>query len=266
MEENLMKKIRCVIWLFCLIPAVCFAQTGVAANMVLVEWGIFQMGSDDGDKNEKPVHKVTMSSFLMNKYEVSQGEWNSVMEDNPSNFKGDTLPVENVSWHEAVEFCNRLSAKEGLTPVYKVAKNSIRYDFHADGYRLPTEAEWEYAAKGGKKDYLALKYSGGETPDKVAWYKGNSRDRTHPVGTKAPNSLGLYDMSGNVGEWCWDRFGSYRRRDQADPIGPSRGVTRVCRGGGWSSDAQSLRSTIRGELIPDTRNGYLGFRVCRSVI
>jgi formylglycine-generating enzyme required for sulfatase activity len=224
------------------------------------------MGSDDGDKNEKPVHKVTMSSFLMNKYEVSQREWNSVMENNPSNVKGDTLPVENVTWYEAVDFCNRLSAEEGLTPAYLVAKNSVRCNFNADGYRLPTEAEWEYAAKGGKKDYMALKYSGWETPDKVAWYNGNSRGRTHPVGTKASNSLGLYDMSGNVWEWCWDRFGSYGRRMQSDPTGSAKGKTRVCRGGSWFSDAHFVQSTIRGEFIPTNRNGYLGFRVCRSVI
>jgi formylglycine-generating enzyme required for sulfatase activity len=260
-----MKKIRCFIWLFCLIPVICFAQSGVAANMVLVEWGSFQMGSDEGDKNEKPVHKVTMSSFLMNKYEVSQGEWNSVMRKNPSNFIGDTLPVENVTWYEAVEFCNRLSTKEGLTPVYKVVKNVIICDFNANGYRLPTEAEWEYAAKGGKKDYLVFKYSGGDNIDEVAWYHSNSGSKTRPVGTKAPNSLGLYDMSGNVWEWCWDWFGSYSRRDQTDPIGPVSGATRVRRGGGWYFGPRFLRSTIRGEFIPINRSNYLGFRVCRSI-
>jgi formylglycine-generating enzyme required for sulfatase activity len=262
----MMKKIRCVIWLFCLISGICFAQNGVSANMVLVEWGSFQMGSESGDTNEKPVHKVSVRSFLMSKYEINQWDWNLLMESNPSQFKGDTLPVENVTWYEAVEFCNMLSLQEGLTPAYKVTKKAVTCDFNANGYRLPTEAEWEYAAKGGNKDYLVFRYSGGDKLDEVAWHYGNSGNKTHPVGTKAPNSLGIYDMSGNVWEWCWDLFGSYSSRDQADPKGPSRGATRVRRGGAWYFGGPFLRSSVRGDFLPGNRSSYLGFRVCRSII
>jgi formylglycine-generating enzyme required for sulfatase activity len=262
-----MKKIRCFIWLFCLIPALCFAQNGVAANMVLVEWGSFQMGSDAGEDNEKPVHKVTMRSFLMNKYEVNQWEWDQVMESNPSGFKGDILPVENITWFEAVEFCNKLSLQEELFPAYQETKNGgIICNFNANGYRLPTEAEWEYVAKGGNKDYMVFRYSGGDKVSDVGWHYGNSGGKTHPVGTKAPNSLGLYDMSGNVREWCWDWYGSYGSKNQTDPTGPRRGETRVYRGGAWYFGPQFLRTSIRGHLLPENRNNYLGFRVCRSVI
>ncbi|GHT82335.1 hypothetical protein FACS1894137_01030 [Spirochaetia bacterium] len=260
-----MKKIH-IIWLFCLIPAFSFAQAGGGANMVLVEWGSFQMGNDNGEKEEIPVHSVTVRSFRINKYEVSQQEWISLMENNPSNFKGNSLPVENVTWYEAVEYCNALSLKEGLSPAYRIQGNATVCDFNANGYRLPTEAEWEYAAKGGKKDYLALTYSGGENPADLAWYHANSGGRTHTVGTKTPNSLGLYDMSGNVWEWCWDWYGSYGKGEQIDPKGHKTGVTRVRRGGGWFFGAEYLRSTVRGQFPPSNRSGYLGFRVCQSVV
>ncbi|MDR1277211.1 MAG: SUMF1/EgtB/PvdO family nonheme iron enzyme, partial [Treponema sp.] len=172
------------------------------ANMVLVEGGTFQMGSTNGQDWEKPVHAVTVKSFYMGKYEITQKEWAAVMGSNPSGSKGDTLPMEQVSWNEAIEYCNRLSLREGLTPAYRGSGNAITCDFNATGYRLPTEAEWEYAAKGGNKDHISYEYSGGNSVDGVAWYRENSGKTTHPVGTKQPNSLGLYDMSGNVGEWC----------------------------------------------------------------
>jgi formylglycine-generating enzyme required for sulfatase activity len=238
----------------------------VPANMVLVEGGTFQMGSTNGEDNEKPAHTVTVKSFYMGKYEVTQKEWREVMGNNPSYFKGDTLPVEQVSWYEAVEYCNRLSLKEGLSPAYRGSGDAIVCDFNASGYRLPTEAEWEYAAKGGNKDYLSYEYSGGNSVDGVAWYSGNSGNSTHPVGTKSPNSLGLYDMSGNVWEWCWDRYGSYSGGSQTDPVGPvSSGPGRVARGGSWANDAAGVRSANRNGYTPSGRGTGLGFRVVRPI-
>jgi formylglycine-generating enzyme required for sulfatase activity len=263
-----MKTIR-FIWLFCLFPALCFAQNAVPVNMVLLDRGSFFMGSDTGEISEKPVHTVTIRSFFMGKYDVTQGEWTAVMGDNPSNFKGDTLPVENVSWYDAVAYCNALSIKEGLTPAYKGRENSIVCNFKANGYRLPTEAEWEYAAKGGNKDYRAYEYSGMNNVNAVGWHRGNSVSRTHPVGTKEPNSVGIYDMSGNVWEWCWDRYGSYGGKNQANPKGSagriSPDVLRVRRGGSWSVDAASLRTAARDSFTPASKGNHLGFRVCRSL-
>jgi formylglycine-generating enzyme required for sulfatase activity/TolB-like protein len=235
----------------------------VPANMVKVEGGTFQMGSTNGDSDEKPVHTVTVKSFYMGKYEVTQKEWREVMGSNPSNFKGDTLPVENINWYEAVEYCNKLSLKEGLVPAYRGSGDSIVCDSNATGYRLPTEADWEYAAKGGNKDYISYEYAGGNSVDSVAWYNGNSGSKTHPVGTKQPNSLGLYDMSGNVWEWCWDWFGNYSSGSQTSPLGASSGTYRVLRGGSWYYDAAYVRSAYRSYNTPSYRYYYLGFRLVR---
>jgi formylglycine-generating enzyme required for sulfatase activity len=186
------------------------------------------------------------------------------MGNNPSYFKGDNLPVERVNWYEAVEYCNKLSQKEGLTPAYRGNGNDIVCDFNASGYRLPTEAEWEYAAKGGNKDYLSYEYAGGNSIGSVAWYGGNSGSTTHPVGTKQPNSLGLYDMSGNVWEWCWDWYGSYAGGSQTDPRGASSGAYRVNRGGSWYDDAALVRSAYRYYITPSDRYNFLGFRLVRQ--
>jgi formylglycine-generating enzyme required for sulfatase activity len=198
------------------------------------------------------------------------------MESNPSYFKGDNLPVERVSWYDAVEYCNRRSEKEGLTPAYMIDKNrsdpdnkseadtikwEVRWNRAANGYRLPTEAEWEYAAKGGNKDQTVFEYSGSNSPDAVAWYGDNSGGKTHPVGTKQPNSLGLYDMSGNVYEWCGDWYGSYASGSQTDPGGPSSGTYRVIRGGGWYGSASGCAVAYRSNYYPFGRNNFFGFRV-----
>jgi formylglycine-generating enzyme required for sulfatase activity/TolB-like protein len=220
--------------------------TGVAANaapanMVLVEGGTFLMGSTNGDGDEQPVHTVTVSSFYMGKYEVTQKEWAEVMgttiaqqrdmrdRDNQLYGTGDNYPMYYVSWYEAVEYCNTLSVKEGLTPAYRVSGGSVVCDFNASGYRLPTEAEWEYAARGGGKDPPSYEYAGGNSVDAVAWYEDNSGETAHPVGTKQPNGLGLYDMSGNVWERCWDKYGSYSSGKQTNPTGVSR-ASRANRG------------------------------------
>jgi formylglycine-generating enzyme required for sulfatase activity len=232
--------------------------------MVLVEGGTFPMGSADGERRETPVHTVTVSGFYMGKYEVTQKEWREIMGSNPGAFKGDDRPVEQVSWYEAVEYCNRRSVQEGLTPAYRGSGDGITCDFTASGYRLPTEAEWEYAAKGGR-DAPGAEYAGGNDADAVAWYGDNSKKQTHSVGTKEPNSLGLYDMSGNVWEWCWDWFGSYGSGSQTDPRGASPLSTRVNRGGSWTSTARSLRSACRSGYPPSGRDAGLGFRLARSV-
>jgi formylglycine-generating enzyme required for sulfatase activity len=255
------------VFVFSLMITLCTISGAQAINMVLVEGGSFQMGGS-GEYNEKPVHTVTVSSFSIGMYEVSQEEWVAVMGDNPSHFKGDTLPVEQISWYEVIEFCNKLSLKEGLTPVYRGREDAVTCDFTANGYRLPTEAEWEYAARAGNKDYLLYDYAGGNNVDSVGWYNANSGGTTHPVGSKAANSLGIYDMSGNVWEWCWDWYGSYGSGNQTDPKGPANsaasGVYRVVRGGGGNADASSLRLAYRGLIPPTGRGSYLGFRLCRS--
>jgi formylglycine-generating enzyme required for sulfatase activity len=238
--------------------------TPAPANMVLVEGGSFMMGSTGGESNERPVHQVTVKSFYLAKYEVTQKEWVAIMGSNPSNWKGDKLPVENVSWHEVVEYCNKLSLKEGLTPAYRGSGNDITCNMSANGYRLPTEAEWEYAARGGKMwDVLAQEYAEGNNVDATAWYNGNSGGKTHEVGTKAANYLGLFDMGGNVWEWCWDRYGAYESDAQTAPLGASSGSNRVDRGGSWHGNSQSLRSAFRLSYSPSFRDFNLGFRLLR---
>lgn len=182
-------------------------------NMVYVSSGTFTMGGtseqgSDAYDDEKPTHNVTLSSYYICKYEVTQALWRAVMGSNPSNFKGDNLPVECVSWNDCQTFINRLNSYTGRN------------------FRLPTEAEWEFAARGGNYS-RHYKYSGSNYIGDVAWYDDNSGNRTHPVGTKQANELGLYDMSGNVYEWCSDWYGSYSSYSQNDPTGPNSGSTRV---------------------------------------
>ncbi len=212
-------------------------------EMVYVEGGTFQMGSNDGEADEKPVHSVTLNTFYIGKYEVTQKQWQDVMGSNPSGFTGcNNCPVENVSWNDIQDFIRRINAKTG------------------SNYRLPTEAEWEYAARGGNKS-RGYKYSGSHDIDAVAWNDGNSGSKTHAVGQKQANELGIYDMSGNVWEWCSDRFGGYSSYSQNNPQGPSSGSYRVYRGGGWGSYAQFCRASLRLSFSPGGRGGNLGFRL-----
>ena len=219
-------------------------------NMVYVSGGTFTMGatSEQGSEaydDEKPTHSVTLSSFYLCKYEVTQALWRAVMGNNPSRFKGNNLPVEQVSWNDCQTFISRLNNLTG--------KN----------FRLPTEAEWEYAARGGNRS-RGYKYSGSNALSDVAWYEDNSGDKTHPVGSKSPNELGLYDMSGNVWEWCSDWYGTYSSSSQTNPTGASRGSNRVRRGGGWGNDASYCRSSFRIYDAPDDRYYFLGLRLALS--
>ena len=184
------------------------------------------------------------------------------MGTNPSECRGKNRPVESVSWYEAVEYCNRRSIAEGYTPCYT---DSYELDLTADGYRLPTEAEWEYAARGGSTSG-GYRFSGSDTVERVAWYGENSGGKPHEVMTKAPNELGLYDMSGNVLEWCWDWYGRYPSgKESVDPAGPAFGEGRILRGGNFSS-AESFycTSTTRTCDYPAVHNPNVGFRVVRS--
>jgi len=236
---------------------------------VHVPGGSFRMGSDSGDSDEKPVHTVTVSGFYIMNTEVTQADYTALMGTNPSYFKGDSLPVEQVSWYDAVAYANKLSQKDGLTPAYTTSGTNVTWNKSANGWRLPTEAEWEYAALGGPKAQglaTSAVYAGSTDLGSVAWYSGNSGSKTHQVATKAPNTLGLYDMSGNVREWTNDWYGSYSSGSQTDPTGAASGTNRVYRGGSWDIDASYARSAYRNDYTPDGRNNYLGFRLVRSPV
>ena len=212
------------------------------SNMVYVEGGTFEMGSLSGDNSERPTHMVTLSSFFIGKYEVTQEEWVAVMDDNPSISKGAKRPVENVRWEDCQEFIRNLNAITGRQ------------------FRLPTEAEWEYAACGGKQS-KGYKFSGSGVADDVAWYSDNSGFESHDVGTKNPNELGLYDMCGNAWEWCQDWMGDYSSDSQTNPKGPSLGEYHVCRGGCWGSLEMNCRVSTRATL--HTTGRVLGLRLAQ---
>jgi formylglycine-generating enzyme required for sulfatase activity len=222
------------------------ARQVIEPEMVYVQGGTFMMGSPTSEPerlDNEVQHQVTVSSFRIGKYEITQGQWKAVMGSNPSSFKkGDNYPVENVSWNDIQTFLQKLNAATGKR------------------YRLPTEAEWEYAARGGSRSSGYI-YSGSNSVGNVAWYRDNSSSSTHPVGQKSPNELGIYDMSGNVWEWCSDWYGSYPTSAQANPKGPSSGSDRVLRGGGWCDDAWLCRSAGRNDFDPGFRYYYYGFRV-----
>jgi formylglycine-generating enzyme required for sulfatase activity len=249
-------------------------DSSLSANFVRVEGGTFQMGSTAND-SEKPIHTITVKSFSISKYQVTQKEWQEVMGTTIRQQRdmagrslslygeGDNYPMYYVNWYEVVEYCNRRSMKENLKPAYRGSGDNITCDWNANGYRLPTEAEWEFAAKGGTKEYITTEYSGSNSVGAVAWYDGNSGNSTHPVGTKAANSLGIYDMSGNVWEWCWDWYGGYSSGSQTDPRGAVSGADRVMRGGGWYSSAAYVRSAFRYYDTPSNRNSSHGFRLVR---
>ncbi|MHC6204686.1 formylglycine-generating enzyme family protein [Breznakiellaceae bacterium SP9] len=235
----------------------------VEIDMVSITGGSFMMGSPEnepGRYNDEVQHRVTITKpFYMSKTEVTQKDYQALMGSNPSYFKGDNLPVESVSWYDAAAFCNALSIHEGLTPAYTINGTSVTWNQSANGYRLPTEAEWEYACRAG----TTTPYSSGSSVDNAGWYYSNSGSKTHPVGTKQANAWGLYDMHGNVYEWCWDWYSAYSSGDQTDPSGAASGSYRVLRGGSWCNSAQILRSAYRDFNTPTGSNGISGFRLVR---
>lgn len=228
-----------------------FTVNGVSFEMIAVKGGTFTMGctsEQGGDcfNDEKPAHKVTLSNYYIGKFEVTQKLWMSVMGSNPSNSKGDNLPVENVGWNDIQEFITKLNQKTGAN------------------FRLPTEAEWEYAARGGNKS-CGYKYSGSNTIGDVAWYTDNSGFKRHQVGTKLPNELGIYDMSGNVWEWCQDWYGSYSSVSQTNPAGYSSDhYARVRRGGSCDNLTVACRVSNRFSYSPGYTSHDLGFRLAMS--
>ena len=220
-----------------------YTANGISFNMVYVEGGTFQMGSNVGESWEQPVHSVTLSDYYIGQTEVTQELWQAVMGSNPAKYeKGPTLPVYYVNWNDCQEFIIKLNHLTG------------------GGFRLPTEAEWEYAARGGNKS-RGYKYSGSDDLGSVAWYMDNSGYKYHPVGSKSPNELGLYDMSGNVWEWCSDWYGYYPSSSQTNPTGASSGSRRVIRGGSWIINASFCRVANRNYYAPADSFSGLGLRL-----
>ena len=225
-------------------------KNGISIDMIRVEVGTFTMGAtpekEDLYDDEKPTHKVTLTNdYYIGKYEVTQALWQAVMDNNPSYFKGYDLPVEQVSWDDCQEFLSKLNKITG--------KN----------FRLPTEAEWEFAARGGKKS-RGYQYSGSNNISDVAWYEVNSGNKPHDVGSKQANELGIYDMTGNVREWCQDWYGKYSSSSQTNPTGATSGSDRVFRGGSWGNSARLCRSSGRDGITPGFRDSSLGLRLVLS--
>ncbi|ABX42472.1 formylglycine-generating enzyme family protein [Lachnoclostridium phytofermentans] len=275
-----MRKLSYILFIF-LITLLSACSKNSSDGLILIKGGTFEnTNSNHYDKQE------TIPDFYIGKYEITQKEWTEVMGSNPSNFKGDNLPVETVSWYDCIEYCNKRSLKEGLEPYYNIDKNTIdpnnmsEYDSvkwivtindGANGYRLPTEAEWEYAASGGSKS-KNYKYSGNNEVDKVGWFWRNAgntyltgdwtwaiveynKNSTKTIGEKNANELGLYDMSGNVREWCFDWY---------EDAEQSSGFYRVWKGGGWMGDSKCCEISYRGKFEANGFGADHGFRVCRN--
>jgi formylglycine-generating enzyme required for sulfatase activity len=262
------------------------ALPGCSFDLIRLPGGTFIMGATkdkshpnydpEAASNETP-HEVTLDSFLMGKYPVTQRLWVAVMGENPSHFQenGEERPIENVSWYNAVVFCNRLSQITGRKPFYLNKQDDIfglknkawelpnegevRCDPDANGYRLPTEAQWEYAARGGNPS--PHRFAGSDALGSVGWYSQNSGNGTHPVGLLIPNEFGLYDLSGNVWEWCADWYGSYEKTPKPNPTGPKQGGHRVLRGGGWHFSPRLCPASFRFHFRPGGRNNVFGFRL-----
>lgn len=271
---------------------------------IYVHAGYFDMGNTRKDKrgesNEKPVHEVNLTKdFFMGRYEINHEQFIQFLNDYDVSEKGTyegyeildmddadcavefdesrgfffksstyvpnaTCPIVEVTWYGAVAYCNWLSICSGLKTCYEIESNGIGFDYRANGYRLPTEAEWEYAARGGDMGRLDYKFAGGNNIKKVAIYFANSNNKLFPVGMKDPNDIGLYDMSGNTSEWCWDYYESYPNARVVDPTGPTSGSYRSVRGGSWNSSPEASRISYRNYALPSDSYYNYGFRVCRN--
>ena len=242
------------------LPSETTSTTGI--EMIQVAPGTFMMGSplgEPGRDDHELQHKVTLTrDFWLGKTEVTQDQWKAVMGNNPAKIKGKDHPVERVSWYDCVDFCNVLSELEGLTPAYRVSGENVTWNESADGYRLPTEAEWEYACRAGTTGPFA-----GDL-DEMAIYSLNSGRKTRAVGMRKANPWGLHDMHGNVAEWCWDPYvRDYGEGWVIDPTGPDEGLYRVERGGNWHFNAMGCRSASRGTDKSGTRRNRVGLRLAR---
>ena len=269
---------RVILSALALLMTVAASVPAGAGEMVLIRGGSFTMGSPESEirreKDETP-HLVAVGDFYLDRYEVSQNEYQELTGFNPSNFRGGNLPVENVTWHEAVTYCNARSLKEGLIPAYEITGPEnyriVTWNRRANGYRLPTEAEWEYAARAGTTG--PFNTGGNVTTDQANYYgtypydnhpRGGYRSRTVPVGSLEANPWGLHEMHGNVWEWCWDWYDEYPVGEQSDPAGPSTGTYKINRGGGWNDFGRHLRSAYRAAHPPVNRTFNLGFRLARN--
>lgn len=259
-----------------------------SSNFVLIKGGSFTMGSpesEDWRSNDETQHRVTIASFYMAKFEVTQKQWLEITGKNPSNFSGDKLPVESITWLEAIEFCNALSKRDGRTPVYTIrdSGDTITWNRSANGYRLPTEAEWEYAARAGSTTpFYSRKVPGADDVNFYGHYPyqieqnyfndevletrpGVYRAKTLDVGSFKPNPNGLYDIYGNVGEWCFDYYGDYGKDVQINPAGATEGTRRIYRGGGWNDFGKNLRSAYRAAMPQNNCAYNVGLRlVCNA--
>ena len=263
--------------------------SGAWANdeFVAVKGGKFLMGSPESENwrsDDELQHEVFINDFYIARHEVTQSEYKSLMGENPSNFYGMNNPVENVTWLEAVLFCNAKSETEGLNPAYKIEGNKVIWDLSSNGYRLPTEAEWEYACRAGTSTPFNIEHSIGAdeanfyghypyeieenyfSQSKLSTKPGIYRSETLEVGSFKPNKLGLYDMHGNVGEWCWDIYGPYDVNINENPTGPESGTRRVNRGGGWNDFAKNMRSAYRAAAPQELRLYNVGFRLAYGVV
>lgn len=244
-------------------------------DFVRISAGTFTMGSPENERwreADEVQHEVTLRSYLIGKHEILQSEYVTLMGNNPSHFKGDKLPVEMVSWYDAINYCNALSEHEGLTSAYIIVGKNVRWNREANGYRLPTEAEWEYACRAG----TTSPFSTGRniTVEQSNWYSsypyiegeggGSYRRQTTEVDMFEPNTWGLYNMHGNVSEWCWDYYGAYNPQSQNNSVGPATGYNRVARGGGWYDYAKHVRSAYRSVAPPDYTDYKRGFRIARN--
>jgi len=278
------------------------AVTVSLLEMVWIPGGVFELGRETGTEgfgNTTPVSTVTLSGFHIGRYPVTQEQFYEVMGFNPSHFttaqgrppaageRDARRPAERVNWYEAIVFANRLSVMSGLTPAYEMQAavggewtadpdlwgaipaastarwNNVRIVAGSTGYRLPTEAQWEFAAKGGARPGGNFTFAGSNTADDVTWHSGNSGSKTREVGLLQGNCLGLYDMSGNVWEWVWDWWGVYTGEPKTDPVGPDTGSLRVGRGGSWIFAASDSRSVSRSGTFPNIRYVNVGFRLVR---
>ena len=261
------------------------ADMKISEDFILIKGGSFQMGSPESEawrSADETQHTVTVSDFYMSKYEVTQKEYQEIMGNNPSNFSGERFPVENVSWLDAAAYCNARSKKEGLTPVYTIEGQNVSWDRSADGYRLPTEAEWEYACRAGTTTPFYMVNS--LSAEEVNYYghypyqieenyfsqgnlevkPGQYRQTTVNVDSFSPNPYGLYNMYGNVGEWVWDYYGAYPSEEQSNPAGPDTGTLRIYRGGGWNDFAKNMRSAYRATLEQNKSSFNIGIRLVRN--
>jgi formylglycine-generating enzyme required for sulfatase activity len=254
------------------------AQSKFPGDFVLIKGGTFTMGSPTGEPErgtDEIQHRVTVSDFYIAKSEVTQREWTALMGNNPSEFSGDNLPIENVTWFDAVRYCNERSSREQLTPAYMINGETVTWNRTANGYRLPTEAEWEYTCRAGSTTpfntgnnitdeqsnfYNHYGYNNDSSGRRVGGYRG----RTSPGNSYRANPWGLFDMHGNVGEWCWDWYGEYGVSEQTNPAGAATGTLRVNRGGGWNDFPKHIRSAYRAATPPGNGSFNLGFRLVRN--